>query len=140
MATSLPALDATMHVSSVTYACTFAPTTAQEGAVVFSVPQPVQFTFTFDTGQFQPDPGTDLYDITTDSSWFDQDEIEASIAAALGTICGAIAPLLGVTQADIEATVTIARSWRVTPDQAGSAAPVQVPAAPLVYAEVMTYP
>lgn len=138
MATTLPALDSTTHVSSVTYLCTFAPTIA--GPVMFSVPQPVQFLFTFDTGTTQPDPAVDLFDVVTDSSWFDQSAVEASIKTALGTISAAIGALLSATQAAVDATVTIRRSWRISPNQTGTAAPVQIPASPVVYTEMLAYP
>jgi hypothetical protein len=140
MATSLPALDATMHVASVTYDCTFGLTQTSGGLVTFVVPKPVQFLFTFDTGQVQPDPATDLYDVTTDSSWFSQSTTEDSIKTALNGICGLIATMLGVTQAAVQATVSVKRTWRISPDQTGTAAPVQVPSAPVVYAETMAYP
>jgi len=140
MASDMPALDATMHVASVTYACTFGLTTASRGLVSFMVPQPVQFAFGFETGQDQPDPAADLRDITTDYSWFDQDTVEAGIASALGTICGAIAALLGTEAAEVEGTVTVLRTWRVNPNQVGTAAPVQVPDAPILYNETMPYP
>lgn len=138
MTTNLPALDATTHVFSVTYSCTFSPTVA--GPVMFAVPQPVQFLFTFDTGVTQPDPAVDLYNAVTDSSWFDQATVEAGIKSALGTICAAVAGLLPVTKADIQATVTVQRTWRISPDQTGSAAPVQMPGAPVPYTEMMAYP
>lgn len=140
MTTTLPALASTTHVASVTYACTFGLTSVNSGAVVFAVPKPVQFTFSFETGQTQPDPAVDLFDITVDSSWFDQTTQEAAIKTALNGICGLIATLVGSTQAAIQATVTVQRSWRINPDQAGPAAPVQMPAAPVVYNEVMAYP
>jgi len=138
--TNLPALGTTTHVSSVTYACTFAPTTAGGGTVMFSVPQPVQFLFTFDTGRTQPDPAVDLFNVVTDSSWFDQTTEEANIRAALNTICTTIGTLLGVTQAAIQATVTVRRTWRIAANQAGTAAPVQIPASPVAYTEIMAYP
>lgn len=138
MTTTLPALESTTHVSSVTYLCTFAPTVA--GSVTFAVPQPVQFLFAFDTGTTKPDPGVDLYDVVSDSSWFDQSTEEASIEAALNTICGTIATLLSTTLAAVQATVTVKRSWRISPNQTGTAAPVQIPAAPLIYTELMPYP
>jgi hypothetical protein len=137
--TTLPALDSTTHVSSVTYLCTFAPTVA--GPVMFAVPQPVQFLFTFDTGTTQPDPAVDLFDAMTDSSWFDQTTEETAIKTALNGICALIAAMLpGATTATIQATVTIRRSWRISPNQTGTASPVQIPGAPLVYTEQMTYP
>ena len=141
MATNLPVLSSTTHISSVTYACTFGLTAASGGKVTFTVPQPVQFTFAFETGRTQPDPAVDLFNITVDSSWFDQTTIEGEIKTAMDTICGAIATLLpGVTAAAVQATVRIARTWRVNPNQAGAAAPVQIPAAPVVYNEVLAYP
>ena len=140
MATSLPALDATTHVQSVTYECTFGQTTVAGGKVVFLVPKPVQFGFYFETGTTQPDPGTDLFNITTDYSWWDQDVQEANIKSALDSICATIASLIGATTAAIQATVTIQRTWRVNPDQTGSAAPVKIPGAPVPYNEVMAYP
>jgi hypothetical protein len=139
--TTLPALDATTHVASVTYACTFGLTQAGAGRVTFVVPQPVQFTFAFETGQTQPDPAVDLFDVAVDSSWFDQAAEETAIKGALDGICGLIAALLpGVTTAAVQATVKVRRTWRINPDQAGSAAPVQMPGAPVPYTEVMAYP
>lgn len=141
MATNLPVLGSTMHPASVTYACTFGLTQAAGGLVTFVVPQPVQFTFAFETGKVQPDPALDLITITSDTSWFDQDAEEAAIKTALNGICGLIAALLpGVTGAEIQATVSVKRTWRYNPDQAGSLAPVQVPAAPVPYVETMAYP
>lgn len=141
MVTSLPALDATTHVASVTYACTFGLTQASGGLVTFVVPQPVQFTFAFETGRTQPDPAADLFNITVDSSWFNQATAETGIKSALDTICGAIAGLLpGVTTAQVQATVTVKRTWRINPDQAGTAAPVQMPGAPVPYTEILAYP
>lgn len=141
MATSLPALDSTTHVQSVTYDCTFGQTSAAGGAVVFQVPQPVKFLFTFETGQTQPDPAVDLFNVTADSSWFDQSTEETAIKNALNSICTTIATLLpGATQAQIQATVTIQRTWRIRPNQTGSAAPVQMPNAPVTYVEKMAYP
>lgn len=141
MANSFPALDSTMHVHSVTYDCTFGQSTAAGGKVLFQVPQPVKFLFSFETGQTQPDPNTDLFDIATDYTWFDQSTEETSIKAALDSICTTIATLLpGATQATIQATVTIRRTWRMNPNQVGTAAPVQVPAAPVPYTESMAYP
>ena len=141
MTTRLPALGATMHPASVTYACTFGLTQAGGGLVTFIVPQPVQFTFAFETGRVQPDPALDLINVTSDTSWFDQDTEEAAIRTALNGICTLIAAMLpGVTQAQIQATVTIRRTWRYNPDQTGSLAPVQVPSAPVPYTEPMAYP
>lgn len=137
MATTLPALDATTHVASVTYECTFAPTVT--GPVMFAVPKPVIFLFTFDTGRTQPTPGVDLWDVTTDSSWFDQAAEEAAIRSGLDTICTAIATLLSTTQLAVKETVTVRRTWRITPDQEGAAAPVQMPNAPVTYTELMPY-
>jgi hypothetical protein len=141
MATNLPVLGSTMHPASVTYACTFGLTQAGGGLVTFIVPQPVQFTFTFETGRVQPDPALDLINITSDSSWFDQDTEEASIRTALDGICTLIAAMLpGVTKAQIQATVSVRRTWRYNPDQAGSLAPVRIPDAPVPYVETMAYP
>jgi hypothetical protein len=108
--------------------------------VTFQVPQPVQFGFYFETGKTQPDPDVDLYDVVTDSSWFDQAAEETSIKAALDTICMTIASLLGTTQSVIQATVRVQRTWRINPNQAGTAAPVQMPGAPVPYTEQMAYP
>lgn len=137
MTTTLPALSSTTHVSSVTYECTFAATV--NGAVTFVVPQPVIFLFTFDTGRTQHTPGIDLYDVTTDSSWFNQSTEEAAIRTGLDTICGAIATLLGTTLLAVQETVTVKRTWRISPNQEGTAAPVQMPGAPVPYTEFMPY-
>lgn len=141
MTTTLPALDSTTHVQSVTYDCTFGQTVASTGTVLFQVPQPVKFTFSFETGETQPDPAVDLRNVTTDSSWFDQTTEETAIKGALDSICTTIAGLLpGATKASIQATVKVQRTWRIRPDQVGTAAPVQMPSAPVVYSEVMAYP
>lgn len=140
MPTSLPALDTTTHVQAVEYACTFGMTQVNNGAVTFMVPQPVQFRFAFDTGRTQPDPSVDLWDVQTDSSWFDQAAQETAIKTALDTICSSIATLIAADPAAIQATVKIARTWRITPNQTGTAAPVQMPAAPMAYVETMAYP
>lgn len=140
MATNLPALGTTTHPASVTYACTFGLTQTAGGLVTFIVPQPVQFTFAFETGQVQPDPGVDLIDVESDTSWFDQDTQEGNIKTALNGICALIATMLGVSEAAVQATVTIKRTWRYNPNQTGSAAPVQLPAAPVPYVEFMAYP
>lgn len=141
MATNLPALDATTHVSSVMYACTFGLTAAAGAPVTFQVPAPVQFTFVFDTGTAQPDPAVDLMDVTSDASWFDQTTEEAGIKTALNGICELIAALLpGVTAAMIEQTVTVRRTWKITANQVGSAAPVVLLSSPVVYTEIMAYP
>jgi hypothetical protein len=141
MAVNLPALDATTHFASVTYACTFGLSQAGGGLVTFAVPQPVQFTFAFETGRTQPDPAVDLWNITSDSSWFDQAAEEAAIKSALDGICALISGLLpGTTTAGIQATVRVQRTWRINPDQTGTAAPAQMPGAPVPYTEPMAYP
>jgi hypothetical protein len=138
MTTTLPALDSTTHVSSVTYAYTMAPTIS--GPVMFTVPGAVQFLFTFDTGATQPDPLVDLFNVTTDTSWFSQSTQEAAIKTALDGTCALLATMLGTTTAAVQATVTIKRTWRISPNQTGTAAPVQMPGAPVPYTETMTYP
>lgn len=140
MTTNLPVLDSTMHPASVTYLCKFAPTITGGGLVMFAVPAPVQWLFTFDTGQTQPDPDVDLWNITSDASWFDQTAQEASIKTMLDGICALIATGVGTTQAAMQATVSVQRTWRYNPNQVGTAAPVQVPSAPVPYTEVMAYP
>lgn len=141
MANSFPVLGSTTHVQSVTYDCTFSQTSVNAGAVIFQVPQPVKFMFSFETGRTQPDPAVDLFNITTDYTWFDQAAEETAIRTALNSICTTIATLLpGATQASIQATVRVQRTWRVNPNQAGTAAPVQMPGAPVTYAEQMAYP
>ena len=140
MTTTLPVLGDTTHPQSVTYACTFGLTAASGGLITFVVPQPVQFTFNFETGKTQPDPGTDLFDIAVDSSWFDQTTVEAGIKTTLDGICALIATMIGTTTAVIQATVMVRRTWRINPNQTGSAAPVQIPAAPVPYTEIMAYP
>ena len=141
MASNFPALDSTMHVQSVTYDCTFGQTTAGGTRVLFQVPQPVKFMFSFETGWTQPDPAVDLLNAVTDYTWFDQDTEETAIKSALDSICTTIATLLpGATQAEIQATVTVQRTWRMYPNQIGTAAPVQVPGAPVPYNEILAYP
>lgn len=140
MTTTLPALSSTTHIHSVTYDCVFGVTSVNSGAVLFMVPSPVRFMFSFETGKTQPDPAVDLWNVSTNSAWFDQSTEEASITGALNTICATIATLVGTTQAAIQATVKVQRTWRISPNQVGTAAPVQMPDAPVVYAETMPYP
>jgi hypothetical protein len=83
----------------------------------------------------------DLWNITSDSSWFDQAAEEAAIKSALDGICALISGLLpGTTTAGIQATVRVQRTWRINPDQTGTAAPAQMPGAPVPYTEPMAYP
>jgi hypothetical protein len=121
----MPDLASGTHVVSVEYASIFGGLEAQNGKVAFGVPTPVQFLFLFETSTTQPDPSLDLEDVSWDYSWFDQGQVEAGIAAALGTICQSISALLSLPLEQVEAAVQVRRVWTIASNQRGTAAPQQ---------------
>jgi hypothetical protein len=130
-----------MYCASVRYDCTFAALTGQGGAATFSVPNAVEIGFIFQTGSSQPDPARDLTAWTWDYSRFDQDTVEAGITQYLNAICGQIAGLMGVGQAQVQATVAVRRVWNFGAIQTGSAAPQQIgPDTGTAVTETMAYP
>lgn len=138
MATRMPDTGTAQHIASVNYLCTFWQISAASGPVTFACPNPVQFVFAFETGRTQPDPSKDLWDVSWDYSWFDQDAIEQSIAIALGAICEAIATMLGLPVSDVEQSVAVQRSWAVAANIQGNAAASQYSSGTVT--EVMPYP
>ena len=141
MASRIPDLGPAMYCASVRYDCVFSALTGQGGQATFSVPNAVEIGFIFQTGSSQPDPGLDLTVYTWDYSRFDQDTVEAGITMTLDAICGQIAVLMAVTQANVQATVHVTRAWTLGAIQRGNAAPQQVgPDTGTVVTEVMPYP
>jgi hypothetical protein len=135
----MPDLGSDTHVVSVEYASLFGGVTAQDGRVAFGVPNPVQFLFLFETGTTQPDPNVDLQQVSWDYSWFDQAQVEAGIAAALGAICQSIAGLLGLPLEQVESSVQVRRVWTIAPNQRGTGAPQEF-SVDWTVTEVMPYP
>lgn len=137
---AMPDFGAAAHVASVSYNCTFSQLTGA-GGVVFSG-SGTQFVFTFETGRTQPNPQIGLWDVTWDYSQFVQATVEADIAAALNSICGALASLLGLTLAQVQAACTIERIWTGGLNVQGNAAPQQLgpQGTGTTITETMTYP
>lgn len=118
---AMPDFGAQAHVASVTYLCVFGQLSSPNGAA-FASPQTV-ITINFETGRTQPDPQMDLWDVTWDYTAFSQAQLEAGIAATLNSICTAIAGLLQLTEAQVQASVTVSRVWSGQLNQQGAAAP-----------------
>ena len=133
---TMPDLGASLHNAVLDYYCTFSTLAAAAGPVTFSVPDPVRFTFTFETGTTPVDgsPGVEL--VSWDYTWFTQATTEAGIAAALTTICGAVAALLGLDTAQVQAAVTVRRVWTVRPNLQGAG----VSSGSTALTSQMTYP
>lgn len=114
---TMPDPGTALHIAKLDYYSTFGELQSAGAPVTFSCPDPVRFTFTFDTGT-TPNPDGSVT-VTWDSSWFVQATVEADIATALNTICGAVATLLGLTVAQVQAVVTVQRVWTITPNVQG---------------------
>lgn len=113
----MPDPGATTHVQSLEYLCTFSLLPAGGGPVTFAVPDPVRFTFTFETGRT---PNTDgSVTVTWDYSWFTQAAVEGEIASALDSICTAVATMLSLPQAQVQAAVLVRRVWTIAPNVQG---------------------
>ena len=108
---SMPDPGQTMHVASVNYAVTFARLNAANMPVTFSAPGATSYLFEFDTGHFESltSPGT--WEVIWDDSWFRQAQVETAIAATLDQNCAAIATLLGLSTAQVQAAVIVRRLW-----------------------------
>jgi len=117
---TMPDPGASLHNASLDYYCTFVVVAAAAGPVTFSVPDPVRFRFSFETGTTPHPDGT--MTVTWDYSWFAQAAQEASIAAALTQICAPIATLLGRTTTDIQAAAKVLRVWTLAPNVQGQGA------------------
>lgn len=107
---TLPDPGATMHVASVDYAVSFAETSSADGTARFANPM-THFIFTFDTGETEDPAKPGHWTVSWDTSKFDQAAREAGIASALDQTCADVAVLLGLTQAQVQATVTVRRLW-----------------------------
>ena len=116
---SMPDPGTALHIASLDYYCTFSPLAASAGPVTFSVPDPVRFSFVFDTGTTPVDGSPGVVQVAWSYSWFTQATVEADIAATLNAISTAVATMLGLTQADVQAVVTIRRIWQITPNMQG---------------------
>lgn len=117
---SMPDLGAALHFASLDYFCTFGELQAAIGPITFSVPDPVRFRFTFDTGRTQNSDGT--VTVTWDYSLYNKGATETALALRLDQICTPIAALLGLTLAQVQAAVTVKRVWTVTPNIQGAPA------------------
>jgi hypothetical protein len=113
----MPDPGTTMHVASLVYYFTFSKLTAATGPVTFEVPDPVRFTFSFETGSIPNEDGSDT--ITWDTSQWSA-SVEAELATTITAICGPVATLLGLTLAQVQAAVTVKRVWTLTPNIQGA--------------------
>jgi hypothetical protein len=116
----MPEPGASLHIASVDYYCTFSPLVGQSGKVTFSCPDPVHFLFSFETGQVQVAPG--VVQVTWDYSWFSQAAVEADISQALSQIVAALAALLSLSLAQVDAAVLVRRVWTIAPNVQGAGA------------------
>jgi hypothetical protein len=130
---SMPDPGSSLHLASIDYACTFG-TLTEGGLVSFSAPDPVHFTFSFETGQTQVSPG--VYEISTDYSWFVQEQVEVGIAEALSSICQAISDLLSLPLPQVNAVAAVQRVWTFKPNIQGQG----VSSGAIVTTDFMTYP
>jgi hypothetical protein len=110
---TMPNPGTALHIAVLDYYCTFGKLQAATGPVTFAVPDPVRFTFTFDTGSTPNQDGS--VTVTSDSSWFVQATVETGIATALNTISAAVGTLLGLTTAQVQAAVAVKRVWTIAP-------------------------
>lgn len=132
----MPDPGTSLHIQSIDYACTFDRLPAGGGAVSFSCPDPVHFTFSFETGATPVAGQPDVFTVTWDYSWFTQATIEADIAAAMSAIVAAIAELLSLTTAQVDAAVTVRRVWTYAPNVQGP----DVSNGRIVTTDYMAYP
>lgn len=130
----MPSPATSLHLASLDYSCTFGMLTAAQGPVTFSGPDPVHFTFSFETGQEQTDPG--VWQVSTDYSWFDQGTVEAGISGALGQIVAAVAAMLQLDLDQVAASVTVMRVWAFAPTLQGEG----VSSGGIVTTDLMPYP
>jgi hypothetical protein len=115
---SMPDPGTALHLASLDYACTFSAVSDPTGLITFAVPDPVHFTFDFETGSTQTAPGQTT--ITSDTSWFVQATVEAGITSALGAICTAVAAMLGVAELAVSNTIAVRRVWTIAPNVQGA--------------------
>jgi hypothetical protein len=115
----MPQPSSTLHLASVDYQCTVGLLPPGGGPVQFQVPDPVHFTFGFETGTTPVSPG--VVEVTWDYSWFNQAQVEAGITATLGQLVEAVAPLLpGLPLTDLQAAVNVTRVWTFAPNVQGA--------------------
>jgi hypothetical protein len=130
---TMPDPGTALHVASLSYYCTFSSLTAAAGPVTFDAPDPQKFTFNFETGSTPNQDGS--VTITSDTSVWSA-AVEAEIATALTSICTALATLLGLTLAQVQAAVSIKRVWTMRPTIQGAG----VSSGSSVITSMMTYP
>lgn len=131
---SFPDPGSNLHIQSIDYACTFGQLPAEGGLVTFSCPDPVHFTFSFETGATVISPG--VVQITWDYSWFAQVTVEADIVMALSSIVAAIAGLLSLTIQEVDQAVVVRRVWTYAPNVQGPG----VSSGRVVTTDYMQYP
>lgn len=105
---TMPTPASNMHIASVDYGVSFREVSSADGRAKFSA-MGTHYVFTFDTGETENQDGS--WTVTHDQSWFVQATVEAGIAAGLNTDCGGIATMLGLTLAQVQAVVTVRRTW-----------------------------
>lgn len=135
---ALPDPGATMHVAGVNYAVTFAELVSGTAPIRFSAPGATSYIFEFDTGQTQNQDGS--FTVTWDQSWFSQATAEAAIASSLDGTCANIATMLGLTQAQVQAAVTVRRLWTLNQNSYAVIAGVSSGPQKVIIPDVMQYP
>jgi hypothetical protein len=108
-----------LHIASLDYACTFTTLPPGGGRASFSCPDPVHFTFSFETGETILDPVAGTFEVSWDYSWFGQAEVEAGIAATLNLICAAICTMTSMPLSVVLAAVSVQRVWMFAPNIQG---------------------
>jgi hypothetical protein len=130
----IPSPGGSLHLSGVEYDCTFSLITDATGKISFAVPDPVRFSFAFETGATEVSPG--VIQVSWDFSWFDQNAVEADIALALSQIVASVAVLLGRTIDEVNQTVLVRRVWTFAPNVQGP----DTGSGRVVVVDVMKYP
>lgn len=135
MTTPTPASN--MHIASVNYAVTFGQLASAANPIAFWAAA-THYVFTFDTGTTQNEDGS--FTVAYSSSWWSQSAAEAAIAASLDGVCQDIATMLGLTLAQVQAAVTVARVWTYNENSYSIIPGVTTGAQQSTWADSMTYP
>jgi len=107
-----------LHLAQLDYYFTIDTLIAAAGPVTFSAPDPVRFTFPFETGSTQNLDGS--VTVTWDYSWFTQSDVETDLVTALNEIVGSVAVMLGLSSDQVSAAVTVRRVWTYAPNVQGA--------------------